>query len=50
MDLLTSSAGGDGAKGATKEKSKARGSELIGGLQSFAGERPPPPLPVGCEA
>jgi hypothetical protein len=43
MDLLTSSAGGDGAKCATREKSKARGSALIGGLQSLAGERLSPP-------
>jgi hypothetical protein len=42
MDLLTSSAGGDGAKGATREKTKARGSALIGGFLSLTGESPSP--------
>ncbi len=42
MDLLTSSAGGDGAMGATREKSKARVSVLIGGFLSLTGESPSP--------
>ncbi len=42
MDLLTSSAGGDRAKGATREKSKARVSALNGGFLSLAGESPSP--------
>ncbi len=42
MDLLTSSAGGDEAKGATREKSKARVSVLIGGFLNLTGESPSP--------